>query len=287
MKNLFKPIYLYIISCICLFCIHCTGQQKRKSPSPAGYDLNKPVKYNMPDALTEISGIAFNQGDPNVLYAEQDEEGVLFYFKPGSNNLKTIRFAGHGDYEDVAISNQQVVMLRSDGKLYTFPLTGLKNSEVDAVKQKDLLPGGEYEGLYGDNDGSIYALCKHCSIEKTSKTTTIFTLKLAADGTLSDAGQNTIDVKKIEQLLGAKKIAFHPSALAKNPKTGEWYILSSVNKLLVIAGSNWDVKTVYRLDPAIFGQPEGIAFDRDGNLYISNEGDQLRPGNVLKFMLKK
>lgn len=287
MKNTFKPIYLSILLLACLFCIRCTGQQKKSSPSPVGYDLNKPVKYNMPDVLTEISGTTFNQGDPNILYAEQDEEGVLFALKPGSQDSKQTRFGGSGDYEDIALINGLVIMLRSDGTFFTFQLAGAKGATVISKKQKDLLPQGEYEGLYGDRDGSVYALCKHCSIEKTSKTTTVFTLKAAADGTLTNAGQNTIDVKKIEQLTRTKKIPFHPSALAKNLKTGEWYILSSVNKLLVVADPNWNVKAVYPLNPAIFGQPEGMAFDRDNNLYISNEGDKLRPGNVLKFLFKK
>ncbi|RZK63080.1 MAG: SdiA-regulated family protein, partial [Pedobacter sp.] len=36
-----------------------------------------------------------------------------------------------------------------------------------------------------------------------------------------------------------------------------------------------------------FNQPEGIAFDRDNNLYISNEGGDLSAGNILMFKLKK
>jgi len=287
MKNTFKPIYLSILLLACLFFINCTGQQKRSSASPAGYDLSKQIKYNMPDELTEISGIVFDEDNPNLLYAEQDEDGRLFYFKPGDKNVKSVKFAGHGDYEDVAVSNRHVIMLRSDGTLYTFRLGPAESGEVNSKKQDNLLPAGEYEGLFGDTDSSVYVLCKHCSIEKTSKTTTVFRLKLSADGTLTNAGQNTIDVKKIEQLAGTKKISFHPSALSKNPQTGEWYILSSVNKLLVIADPNWNVKAVYPLNPAIFGQPEGMAFDRDNNLYISNEGDKLRPGNVLKFLFKR
>ena len=45
----------------------------------------------------------------------------------------------------------------------------------------------------------------------------------------------------------------------------------------------WKIKNVYQLDPAIFHHPEGIAFDEQSNLYISNEGDETQNGNILKF----
>ena len=240
----------------------------------------------MPEALHEISGVAFNKGNPDMMFAEQDEEGELFYFKPGSMDVKQIKFGRGGDYEDVAIINNQVIMLRSDGVLFTFPLD-LTKAEATNVKQLgNLLPKGEYEGMYADDNQSVYVLCKHCNIEKASKTSTVFTLKLSADGSLKSAGQHTIDVGRISELAGLKKMTFHPSGLSKNPKTNEWYILSSVNKLLVVADANWNVKEVYPLNPGKFGQPEGIAFDKQNNLYISNEGDKVGAGNVLKFTFK-
>ena len=71
--------------------------------------------------------------------------------------------------------------------------------------------------------------------------------------------------------------------MAKNPITGEWFILSGSNKLLVITDANWKVKDVYPLNGNTFNQAEGIAFDKEGNLYISNEGDDGTNGNILKF----
>jgi uncharacterized protein YjiK len=56
-----------------------------------------------------------------------------------------------------------------------------------------------------------------------------------------------------------------------------------VNKLLVVTDRNWKAKEVCQLDGNTFNQPEGIAFDKDGNLFISNEGDDLSQGNILKF----
>ena len=74
-----------------------------------------------------------------------------------------------------------------------------------------------------------------------------------------------------------------PSALAKNRLNDEWFIISATNKLLVITDNAWKIKNVYQLDPAIFQHPEGIAFDEQSNLYISNEGDETQNGNILKF----
>lgn len=54
--------------------------------------------------------------------------------------------------------------------------------------------------------------------------------------------------------------------------------------MLVITNSTWQVEEVHRLDPALYRQPEGIAFDKKANLYISNEGDKLNSGNVLKMI---
>jgi uncharacterized protein YjiK len=126
-------------------------------------------------------------------------------------------------------------------------------------------------------------LCKHCEGEKTSKTGQGYILQLAADGKITQNSSFVYDVKDIESLTGSKKISFHPSALTFNPRTREWYILSSVNKLLVIADNLWKVKKVYHLNPALYIQPEGIAFDNKGNLYISNEGGELNHGNILKM----
>ena len=53
---------------------------------------------------------------------------------------------------------------------------------------------------------------------------------------------------------------------------------------MVITDANWKVQDVYPLIGNSFYQPEGIAFDAEGNLYISNEGDELSDGNVLKFI---
>ena len=269
--------------------ISCKNKEKAIPASPTGYDLNNPVKYKMPEDLTEISGFAFHNGKNDSVYAEQDEEGFLFNLKLGDKKANYTKFGKSGDYEDVAICREQVIMLKSDGTLFTFPFSQVRTKEVTNVqKTKGQLPEGEFEAMCADEKTSlVYVLCKHCADEKTSKSSSGYILKIQADGTLKQTGSFAIDVKEIERLADKKRVPFRPSAIAKNTFTNEWYILSSVNKMLVVADANWKVKNVYPLSVTIFGQPEGMAFDNQRNLYISNEGDQLSAGNILKFSYKK
>jgi len=81
-----------------------------------------------------------------------------------------------------------------------------------------------------------------------------------------------------------KKFSLKPSALAKHPLTHQWYILSSVNKMLLITDDQWKPIDIYPLSAALFTQPEGIAFDKAGNLYISNEKGSGASGTILKFL---
>ena len=287
MKKVNKVYSLVFLLLISLAGISCNGQKRYDSPQ--GYDFNNPVKIYMPDALTEISGIAFHSGKADMIYAEQDEEGKIYYFNPSNIHLMYTKFDKKGDYEDIAIVSEQVVLLRSDGTLFIFPFNQIgKPVATNVQKWDNVLPEGEYEGMYADEKtNQLYVLCKHCNDKKTSKNGGGFIFKLSPNGSLKQSGTFGINVREIETLLGKKKVQFHPSALAKNPKTNDWYILSSVNKWLVVADSGWKVKAVYPLDPSLFLQPEGIAFDSQNNLYISNEGDKTSKGTVLKFNFKK
>ncbi|HEX3079026.1 MAG TPA: SdiA-regulated domain-containing protein [Puia sp.] len=243
----------------------------------------------MPNVLREISGIVFYKGTGDTLYAEQDEEGLVFRFKLGDANVQVTRFGKKGDFEDISAVNNFIIMLRSDGVLFTFPITELQKKETDKVKIfEDLLPDGEYEGLASeDMSNKLYVLCKHCRNEKTNKWGGGTILQIDADGVLTPAGNFELDIKEIDEISHSRKISFHPSALAQNPLTKEWFILSSVNKMLVVADQNWKVKSVYPLNPSLFVQPEGIAFDRQQNLYISNEQGSSSAATILLFAHNK
>jgi len=301
MKN-FKLYTTSILSALLLafFCISCANGEKKdknsktevkkaSTQSTLPYDLENPVKYNMPQNLFEISGIVFHNGDPKQVFAIQDEDGDLFYLGLNDKESKFIKFGGKGDYEDLTIIKNQVIILKSNGELHIFPLSGIDKPEVnDVVKVKDLVPKAEYEGLAADEKaGKVYILTKGSKADDKNKATSIYAFDFGSDNSLKPSGEFNLPFSEIEELSGEKKVKFKPSALAKNPATGEWYILSSVNKMLVVTDADFKIKSTYSLKGGNFNQPEGIAFDKDNNLYISNEGGTLAAGDILQFKLKK
>jgi hypothetical protein len=280
-----QPSVLIFLLCTLLTSSSCESQQQPYI-SPPGYNFNNPKRFNMPNILREISGISFYRATGDTLFAEQ---GKVFRFKLGDPGINETRFGKKGDFEDITIVSHYVVMLRSDGILFTFPLSETRKKETDQVKIfKDLLPNGEYEGLASDDiSRKLYVLCKHCRSEKTDKWGGGTILQIDSSGVLTPAGNFELNIKEIEAMMRSRKINFHPSALTQNPLTKEWFILSSVNKLLVITDRDWNVKSVYPLNPSLFVQPEGIAFDRQQNLYISNERGLSSAATILFFSYSK
>ncbi len=267
----------------------------------------------MPYDLREISGITFLRGNPDTLYAEEDEDGKVFYFHPGDGKFAYRKFGKRGDFEDITVlDNKEFVLLRSDGSLFTFPVEGIwgepagggkHSSERDDGsssgsgngKEKvggevrsygNILPTGEYEGLFGDDNGRLIALCKNCPDDDQHREVSGYVLGYDARHNLAIRQHFKIDVSGVKLTSINRKIKFHPSCLARNPLTRQWYLISSVNKILLILDDNWKVTGSYPLSPSLFKQPEGLAFDRDGNMYISNEG-QGGNGNVLLFKYKR
>lgn len=253
------------------------GCQPVVYPSPPGYTISKPQHIYLGDALHEISGIVFYKRNPDSVYAIEDENGKLFSFHPGDGKYSHVKFGKKGDYEDVAILKDEFAVLRSDGSLFLFPVSQARNGKVDSVKEYlNILPEGEYEGLTTTEDSKLLAMCKNCPVDKRREVS-LYELQKNEAGKLSITRQFKVSVAKDGLESDKKKVKFHPSCLAQHPITQEWYIISSVNKALIILDAQWKFKSLYELDPSFFKQPEGLAFDAKGNMYVSNEGGEGSP----------
>jgi len=250
-------------------------------PSLPDYNLTDPIMIQLKTNLDEISGIAYYPKDTS-LFAVDDEEGVLYkiYIRK-QVKVKQWKFSGDGDYEDIVLHDSTFYVLKSNGDVKAFTFIS-----KDSLQLQDyafpLAGNNNFETLYYDSHlHKLIILCKDCELDG-KKTNSAYTFD-PDNRTFSDSPFYTINTDDIAEELGMDKIKFRPSAAAVHPMTKDVYIISSVNKILVIASYSGKIKDVYELDPKLFKKPEGITFTAAGDLLVSNESAGLGAPNILIF----
>jgi hypothetical protein len=265
MRSVFQAASLLSVPFLCLS-ISCAESQAHSGPSE--YDLQSPIVHKMDPKLAEISGIAFQPGNDNNLYAIEDEHANFYRLSADGKIEGKTDFGKKGDYEDVAITESAAYVLRSDGTILRSDIRG-NPEEIASTEAQDILPGGEYEGMTVGSDNSLVVLCKDCKIKGSKGKLILYKISIEPSGDLK-AGEPTLVTIGEEQKKDTKT-KFAPSGVARSPVNGHWYIISSVNKLLIVLNPDFSSPVTYNLNPKIFPQPEGICFDSKGTLFISNE----------------
>ena len=87
---------------------------------------------------------------------------------------------------------------------------------------------------------------------------------------INEAIKNSNRLSSREEVNGAE--LFEPSEIAIEPLSGNYFILSAVGKKLAVFSTTGQLICATALDPAIYKQPEGLAFSTVGDLIISDEG---------------
>jgi SdiA-regulated len=269
-------IYITLIAC----------NKKPVYHSPPGYNFFAPVTMKLGKELKEISGIAYDDRT-NMLFAQNDEQGRLFRlsFEPNKQTgLEHITFGSKNDYEDVVKRDSSIFILNSNGSLIEMPFMANLFDSLPAVSSYINHAKGEFESFYYDAAANaLVTICKSCAHEK-NKMRTAYKFDIAT-GQFADAPFYTIDIAVIKQLLKDESAEFFPSAAAVHPMQNKLYIVSSIGKLLVITNLKGNIEKIFRIDPKLFPQPEGITFAPNGDLYISNEAAG-GTATILKFAYK-
>ena len=248
----------------------------------AGITITK--KWELPKQLTEVSGLS--NIDEQRFACVQDEMGTIFIYNIASSSVeKEISFGGVGDYEGLAVVGANVWVLRADGKLfevsninatkpnvkeYSTHLTIKQDSEglcydkknnrlLVAIKGTEL-ESEDYKGIYGFDLAS-----------KKMDQQPVFKIDLLNEIFESNAGKK-------------KKGTINPSGIAIHPQSGDMYITDGRNAKLLITDAAGVIKKLYQLNNNEFAQPEGVAFNSAGELFIANEGAN-QSGNILQVKI--
>lgn len=175
----------------------------------------------------------------------------------------------------------------------------VSNGDIESIKfggadsiitSKSKFEGGgksvnEFESMYYDDSlQQLVLLCKQCDGDG-SKVVTAWGYNISTQVYTSLV--YAVDMEPIAKKRGVDKLKLRPSAAAINPVTNELYILSSLSHLIVVTDRKGKFIDFYELDPGIYTQPEGIAFTAEGDLMISNEGQDAGLQNILIIRNKR
>lgn len=270
-----------------------------------GYDLVTPDKVLiLPDTLREISGVTII--DSVTFACIQDENGILFVYDIQKNKIKKqYKFSIDGDYEGIAKVKDNMYVLRSDGVLFEIINYASRNFKLNTFKTG--IPSINNEGLcYDEDNNRLLVACKgkieKGAVYKDKRAIYGFDLKLKK---LSSLPVFNIDVNEMKDFsvkngiklpLKTRKekgvvvtepfVKFRTSAICIHPFTKQLFLLSAADHMLFVFNKNGAVEHVEQLNPSLFNKAEGIAFQENGNMLITNEGQSKKP-TVLYFKYRK
>ncbi|WP_179022191.1 SdiA-regulated domain-containing protein [Winogradskyella forsetii] len=241
-------------------------------------------KWELPEILNEVSGISWLS--ENTIACVEDEDGIIFIYDLKKQKIiQQILFAGVGDYEGITVNGDDAYVMRSDGLIYevlrfreseptisTFQTEFTADNNIETlaldIKRKSLIVTPKDRDR-SDNFKGLYYISLNSRMMDATPAVRI---------NMDDAALKDFQKKKVYR-------TFNPSDVAIHPKTGQYYVLEGRNPKLVILDSDGTIEKVIELDTNDFAQPEGITFNPDGRLFISNEAGK-DAANILEVIIR-
>lgn len=256
-------------------------------PDSLPYNLEMPTQIiNLVSSdLQEISGLSPTE-EPGVFCSIADEKGeILFIDGAGGGTIqRRVLFREKGDFEGVEKVGKCLYAMKSNGDVYEITHWKSDYPKTTVYKTK-LTKANDVEGLgYDARRHALLVACKGDPDSSYQRVVYAFDLR---NKQLSDEPVYTIDPLEVNERVPYgpedKKHFFSPSGIAVHPLTGDVYIISSALKRLVVLDyATGKMRFAIRLDKKLLPQPEGIAFDTAGNLFLSSEGKK-GEGLLLRF----
>lgn len=256
-------------------------------PDTLPYDLANPsfIINLVSDELREISGLSPTDTLGQYL-AIADEVGEIFFIDGigGGVITRRVHFIDKGDFEGVEMVGQCLYAIKSKGDVYEIDHWKRKKISVQQYKTH-LHKSDDVEGLgYDPKRKALLLTCKGDPDSNYLRLVYAFDLTTKQ---LSEQPVYTVNPLEVDSLVPNgehdKPNFFSPSGIAVHPISNDIYILSSAKKRLVVLDhDSGAIKYAVRLDKKMLPQPEGISFDKNGDMVLSSEGKK-GEGLVIRF----
>lgn len=257
------------------------------------YSLEEPdLSFSLKNELLEISGLSMDISE-KFFWAVQDEDGIIYKVsKEDGQILEKIDFYKDGDYEGIELVGNDVYVLKNSGTIYKVSNIGEPDQKMEKFNTA-LGKENDVEGLgYDSKSNCLLLACKGSpgiDSDEVKLEKAIYAFSLDTMG-LQIPPVFVISFEQVHQFVGTSpalkhfeklseyfqpgetNFTFSPSAINVHPLTGEIYILSASKKILLILSPDGKILHMEKLKKKVHSQPEGLCFDKDGTMYISNEG---------------
>ena len=236
----------------------------------------------MPPELSEISGLALT-ADGRLL-AHDDELSRVFELDPRRGVIVKTFTLGNGlkgDFEGITVAGSDIYMVLSNGMLYKFR-EGANGTRVQYTTHDTRLAKlCEFEGVVYEPDSARLVLpCKQVKGKGKDRDDEVVIYRWRIGS--SDSTGITRMVVPLSDVAGENKWKkFRPSDITLEPATGNYVIISSLEKGIVVMTPDGDVLSSGPL-PGKHEQAEGVAITSDNVLIISDEATN-RPAAVTLY----
>lgn len=271
----------------------CATAQQGSGGKAIPFDLRKPTQvFELPANLTEIS--ALTDVDPETIACVHDESAAIYLLSTSTGRiLDSAVFAGPADMEGLTRVGDEFFALRSDGLVYRLgdKAAGFVLRDTFRIA----LPNKNIEGL-GFDERSGMVLISPKDLVKSSKEgkdeRTIHAIDPQAIS-MSPRAVLRLSLSKLEQEAMAKGIVIprenkgkskeksplklRYSSVAVHPSSGYYYLLSAVDRTLLVVDRGGHLVDLVLLDRKLLPKAEGITFTSNGDLWLSSEGKGRSP----------
>jgi uncharacterized protein YjiK len=262
--------YKYFSLLLLLSFSFCQAQEKG---AMYNFDKNNARQTKLSHKLKEISGIAFSQN--GKLFAHDDERAVIYQIDPVDGRIIKSFYFGlivkRADFEDIAIVKDSFFLISSDGIIYRFK-EGNGNERVGFdTFSTGLNSANNVEGLCFDpaTNSLLLALKGKPGSGLGKKKKAVYSFSLSTYK-LDKEPRFILDKKGIADF--SKENDFAPSGIARNPQTGNFFIISAVGNVIIELDPKGEIIHMDHLNHKMHNQPEGIDFSKNNSLFISDEG---------------
>ncbi len=232
------------------------------------------IRWELPTAFREVSGLALH--DDGRMFLHHDERAVVAVLDTATGRLTSSYQVGAapilGDFEGIAIAGPSLFLVTSDGVLHqvAIPRPGQPSGALPVT----VTPTGvgrfcEVEGLaYDARDRVLLLACKTPRAKELGRDVAVYRWSIERRAL---ATPDRVVIPRSALARSRKAADFHPSSIEVNPRTGGWVLISSADR--AVAAIDRDGRVV--MTAPLGGrhpQPEGLAIDRRGRAFVSDEG---------------